>query len=241
LLDLLMRIEAGTANCSGVGDSAVGRAEPNEEEIAMYAAAGICPAGQALYVDDIYANLDVRKVSGHDIGIYYDVDTGIGDFSFKAVGTFYDKYEQIPGGDALLLVEAQEAGIIPPSFPVRGFDDLLRMDGNQRNKYNFTMRWRKAAWGINVAANYLSSFYDSGMTIDDGSPHGIRYVIPSVTTWNASVDYRFDIRKADTRLRFGINNLTDKRAPLADGYFGYFADAHTDSGRSYYLDLRLSF
>ena len=62
-----------------------------------------------------------------------------------------------------------------------------------------------------------------------------------MTTWNTSVDYRFELWKTDSRLRFGVNNFTDERAPLADRYFGYFADAHTDLGRYYYVDLRMSF
>jgi len=37
-----------------------------------------------------------------------------------------------------------------------------------------------------------------------------------------------------------VNNFTDERAPLADRFFGYFADSHRDLGRYYYVDLRLS-
>jgi outer membrane receptor protein involved in Fe transport len=43
------------------------------------------------------------------------------------------------------------------------------------------------------------------------------------------------------RFRLGVKNLTDERAPLADCYFGYFADAHSDYGRYMYVDLRMSF
>jgi hypothetical protein len=41
-------------------------------------------------------------------------------------------------------------------------------------------------------------------------------------------------------VRFGINNFTDRRAPLADRFFGYYADQHSDFGRYYYLDVRVS-
>ena len=34
-------------------------------------------------------------------------------------------------------------------------------------------------------------------------------------------------------------NLNDKRAPLADGYNGFFSDVHSDLGRNYYLDFRV--
>jgi hypothetical protein len=36
-------------------------------------------------------------------------------------------------------------------------------------------------------------------------------------------------------------NFTDERAPLADRYFRYFADAHTEYGRYMYADVRMSF
>jgi outer membrane receptor protein involved in Fe transport len=63
-----------------------------------------------------------------------------------------------------------------------------------------------------------------------------------MTTWNASVDYRFDaFMDTSARIRLGINNLTDERAPLSDSNFGYFADVHSDLGTSYYIDIQLGF
>ena len=38
-----------------------------------------------------------------------------------------------------------------------------------------------------------------------------------------------------------MNNFTNERAPLADDFFGYLSDVHTDLGRYYYLDLRVGF
>ena len=83
----------------------------------------------------------------------------------------------------------------------------------------------------------IGSFYQSSLTLSDG----MRYVIPSMTTYDATFDYRFEVSDVDARARLGIKNLTDERAPLADRFFGYFADAHTDYGRYMYLDIRLSF
>jgi hypothetical protein len=62
-----------------------------------------------------------------------------------------------------------------------------------------------------------------------------------MTTFNASVDYYFNVWDTNSRFRFGINNFTDERAPLADRFFGYFADAHRDLGRYFYVDLRVGF
>jgi iron complex outermembrane receptor protein len=240
LLDLLIKIEAGTGSCAGVGNPAVGHLTLDPEDIPYYLEAGICPSGQVEYVEDKYQNLDTRTVKGHDIGIYYSLDTSWGSWDFKTVGSFYDKYEQEAGGASLLLLEAQEAGILPESYPIRGFDDLLKKDGNQTTKYNASLRWRKDAWGAAITAFYLSRFEQTSLAFTSGD-ESYRYIVPSMSTFNASVDYRFDLWKSDTRLRFGVNNFTNERAPLADRYFGYFADAHRDLGRYFYLDLRLGF
>jgi outer membrane receptor protein involved in Fe transport len=237
LFDLLLRLEAGVSNCASVGNPAVGRVAATTEEAAAFLAAGICPAGIIEYIDDNYANLDTRTVEGHDIGVYWDIDTGIGDFSFKYVGTFYDKYEQTPGGPAQELVDAQMAGIIPSNYPIAGFEDLIGKGGNQDKKMNATLSWRKGDFGAQTTWLYLGSFYDPDLTLADGR----RYVIPSMDTWNLSFDWSFDAFNTRSRLRLGVNNVTDERAPLADGYFGYFEDAHRDLGRSWYLDLRVRF
>ena len=107
--------------------------DPGSDEEALYALAGLCNTGQAARVNDLYANLDTRKVKGHDIGIYYNKDTGAGTFDFRYVASRLDEYEQLASGPALELIEAEEAGILP-SGTVVGFADLVRQNGNQRWK-----------------------------------------------------------------------------------------------------------
>jgi outer membrane receptor protein involved in Fe transport len=62
-----------------------------------------------------------------------------------------------------------------------------------------------------------------------------------MTTIDATVSYSFRMNGNKARLRFAVKNLEDERAPLADRYYGYYADAHQDYGRNYYLDLRVTF
>ena len=88
----------------------------------------LCPVGRADYVEDNYANLDTRIVEGFDFGVYYDLATGIGDWTFTWQGSVYTRYDQEPGNAAQLLLDAQNAGTLPANYPVRGFDDLLRRD-----------------------------------------------------------------------------------------------------------------
>jgi outer membrane receptor protein involved in Fe transport len=92
-------------------------------------------------------------------------------------------------------------------------------------------------FGASLSGNYIGDFYQSSLTLDDGT----LYEIPSMTTYNATFDYTFDVNDVDTRVRLGVRNLTNERAPLADRSFGFFADAHRDFGRSYYLDVRAKF
>lgn len=106
---------------------------------------------------------------------------------------------------------------------------------------NARVRWDYKQWGASLAWFYLSDFYQSSLTLDNDDGTQTIYVIPSHDYFNASIDYDFDIGSSTTRLRLGINNLTDERAPLADRYFGYYSDAHNDYGRSYYLDVRVWF
>jgi len=239
LLDLYYRLQAGTSSCTpDIGDPAVVRSAPDDDQNTYFLAAGICPGGDIDYINDTYQNLDTRTVEGYDIGVYYNVDTKIGNFDFRYVGSFLEKYEQVAGGDAAILLEARDSGLIPVNYPIAGFADLIGMDGNQEERWNFTTAYALGDFGASVTANYIGEFYQDSLTLSDGT----RYIIPSVTTYNARADYTFHFSDDfNFRARLGVNNLTDERAPLADRYFGYFSDAHSDLGRYYYLDLRFKF
>ncbi len=240
VLDLLLRLQQGAGNCSAsVGNPAVVRVtEPDPEEAAIYEAAGICPAGLIRYVDDNYVNLDTRTLKGWDVSLRYSLETSAGDFSLSYLASFLSKFDQVPGGRAAELVEAKDAGLIPASIPVSGFDDLLQKDGNQKARQTLFFSWRKGKLGASLSGRHLGTFYQNSLTLDDGT----KYWIPSVTTWNGTFDYRWKMYERDWRVRLGVNNLFDKRAPLADRYFGFFADAHQgiEYGRNYYLQLRMT-
>ena len=240
LLDLLLRLEAGTSDCSSVtGNSAVTRTASDDPDVdAIWLAAGLCPTGDIRFINDQYANFNTRTVRGYDVGIYYDFDTSLGNFGIRYVGSFLDKFEQTPGGDALLLLDAQSNGQIPANYPVAGFADLIRKDGNQEERMNLTLRWDKGPWGASTTMYHIGDFYQDSLTLSDGT----QYVIPSMTTWNLRVDYTTEIGDGyELRSRLGVNNVGDERAPLADRFFGFFADSHRDYGRSFYFDLRLQF
>ncbi len=239
LLDLLRRIEDGDSNCTNyVGNPAMAYSDANPDDAEYFANAGICPVGQWESADDRYANLDTRIVEGYDIGVFYSTENRLGNWDLAIRGAFYDRYEQVAGAQTQALIDAADSGVFPAGFPSpAGFGDLIRQNGNQEEKYNASLSWNKGNFGARVSGYYLSDFVQTSLGVREGQ----EWVIPSMTTYNASFDYNFEPFDTDTRLRLGVNNLTDERAPLADRFFGYFADAHRDLGRYWYLDARMHF
>ena len=239
VLDLIYRLQHGDADCSSlVANPAVIRdAITDEEAIAIYEAAGICPAGLATRVNDRYANLDTRTLQGYDVGIYWETETDFGDFSLRYLASFTEKFEQEAGGDAATLIEARNSGLLPLSIPVVGFDDLLQRDGNQKFKGTLLATWRMNPWGGAISQTTIGDVYQDHLTLDDGT----RYWLGSMSTWNIRGDYRFEMNEIPARVRFGVRNIFDKRAPLADRYFGFLSDVHRDYGRYFYSDIMLTF
>jgi outer membrane receptor protein involved in Fe transport len=245
-LELVNLLEAGTANCPTTGGPSIGNPavirddpwDPLSEEAALYALAGICNTGEAARVNDLYANLDTRKVKGHDIGVYYTKDTGIGTFDFRYLGSRLDEYEQVASGPAEVLIQAEEDGILPAGTAI-GFANLVKQDGNQRWKHTARLSWRNDAWGAAVTGTKLTDAIDTRPGVaSDGS----QWKIDSMSTYNVSADYRFDtFGDTAARIRVGVNNFTDARAPFTSGRFGYSSDMHRDWGRAWYMDLRLDF
>ena len=234
-LDLMSRLEAGAGNCGSVtGNPLVDRGEADPDETAIYADVGLCPVGEVDAINDTYVNLDTRIVEGFDFGVYYDLPTDIGDWTFTWRGSIYTRYDQEPGPAAQTLIDGVEAGII--DVGPEGYGDILRMDGNQEQKMNASIRWDKNSWAATLAWFYLSDFYDTDAVSTDGD----FWQVSSHSYYNASADYSFDAFGSRSRVRLGVRNLTNERAPIADGYFGFANDAHSDFGRSYYIDFRMA-
>ena len=232
ILELVNNLNAGNANCgAGFNPAVIRSTDIAADEAAVYTAAGLCPAGDIEQISDQYANLDTRVLEGRDITLNYTLDTDTaGRFDFRYQVSNLTKFEQQAGGDAQILLDAADSGLIPPTIPVDGFADLIRRDGNQDQKESMRLSWRINDLTTALTGYRIGSFYQSSLTLGDGT----RYVIPKMTRFNLSFSYRFD----QSRLRLGINNVQDRRAPLADRYFGYFSDAHTDYGRSMYVDYK---
>lgn len=66
-------------------------------------------------------------------------------------------------------------------------------DGNADSKHTIRVSWTLGDWGAPVSGVRLGDFIQASPTLEDpvnGDP--IDYVVPSVTTYNVAVNYRFD-------------------------------------------------
>ena len=184
---------------------------------------------------DPYANAATRTISGDDIGLYYDVETDLGSFKLSINYSETDEFTQEPTAEYAKLVAAQESGRIPFDVTLAGFGDLAGLDGNYTEKTSMKLNYRYGDWGAQLTSLKKGEFYQNSETRSDGT----RFIIPSMRTVNASVYYNFTIGDSDARIKLAVKNIDDERAPLADRFYGFFADAHQDYGRNYYLDFRL--
>jgi outer membrane receptor protein involved in Fe transport len=240
VMDLLLRLQAGNSNCSGdIGNPAVSRddlSDLDSDELGYFAAAGLCPVGRSLVVKDEYLNMATRTIEGRDAVVYYDFETSLGDFALTYADSRTTTFEQTPTGSFNTLQAAIDDGTLPSYTVLDGFGDLLGRDGNYERKSSFRVNYSKGDFGASVSALKIGSFYQAKI---NKSSDGSRWIIPSMTTVNASVYYKFEVMDRDARVKLGIKNINDKRAPLADGYNGFFSDVHSDLGKNYYLDFRV--
>jgi len=234
--DMLVRFANGTNNCDTfAGDPLVVREAADDGDAAGFAAAGVCPFGDIKYIKNNYTNMALRTVAGTDLGVYFNVESDIGDFDVRYIGTFLDKFEQKASGDFAALQAKKDAGEIPDSIPLKGFGDLLGKDGVYDNKHTLRVSWDKGPYRVSLFGLKKGSFEQTSLGLKDGKP----YIVPSMTTLNLTMSYDFELNDHDARIRFAVKNLKDERAPTADRYYGYYADAHQDYGRNYYLDFTI--
>ena len=237
--DLALLIDHGTSDCgSFAGNPATVRediSEVGDNDLALFAAAGICPVGEAYQILDEYLNLATRTLEGQDIGVSYDFESALGEFGIRYNATFTDTFSQVPTGDFDTIQAAQSSGAIPAYVNLTGFGNLLGIDGNYDEKHSMKLLWSKGSWGGSLTGLKKGDFIQSSLTLADGT----EYVVPSMTTMDASLYYKFKVAGNRARIKFAVKNIEDERAPTADRFFGYFADAHQDLGRNYYLSLKV--
>jgi iron complex outermembrane receptor protein len=234
-LDYLLRLQ-GSSNPNVV------RADPNQDDIDFYNAAGLTPAGEILFVRDTYDNNEDIDVEGTDYGVYYSLDdTPIGDFDFKVNASYLDTYFIALSPGAQQIADAVESGLISDEITVSQEGDIILQNGQPEWRVSGSVTWRhRSGWGAGARANYTSEFIDTGAGLD---PNGDPFFVDAWTQTNAYVQYDIDAEGLldGMRIRVGANNIFDEDPPLADETNGYDAAYHSIRGRQVYFDVRKRF
>jgi len=236
LLDLFLRLQSNDlSNCAGVvTNSAVVRQAPDNPQ--SFLDAGICPFGLAERVEDNYANLNDRTLEGTDLGVYYDIDTWFGKFSLKHQVSMLTKREQNYGPTLTTLAQAMADGFLPVRA-IDGFGDILAVNGAPKRKAYTSLRFRSGNWALGINQNARSTVYEDRTIGSAGS----MWAVKPFKTMNVYSDYYTKFNDGDLRIRMGVNNWHDRRAPLASSRMGYFEDLDNNLQRNFYLDLRFTY
>jgi len=235
ILDYVLRMQGQT-------NPNVVRAEPNADDIARFAGTGLAPAGQVLYVIDRYVNLLPQTVRGLDFGINWNSpDTRIGRFNLVMNGNKLLEYSREVPSEIQQLFDAGEAGIINPAATagIGGYGDLMRRNGKVRWKWTGNLFWDYGNVQMGTTARYTSDYYDTNAQYPDG-----RFWEPrSHTTWNAYLKYSFAHEGlwSGTSIRFGVNNLENRRPPKTAALNGYLATMYSPVPRYWYVNVTKEF
>ena len=178
-----------------------------------------------------------RTVEGMDVAIVYTFDTKHGDFTFKYNGSFTDEFDQEATSQFAAMQALADNGTIPENIPLQGFGDLLGKDGSLEEKHSYKLYYNAGQWGASLSGLTKGDFVQSKF----GTINGVGFTIPEMTTMDLAVWSKFDLDGKEARVKYTIKNFEDERAPLADGYQGYFSDIHQDLGMIHQLELRVRF
>lgn len=216
------------------------RADPDAQQIADAAAAGLAPVGTLLSIKDDYLNLQPRESEGLDLRLLYNLrDTPWGDWRLNINASQKLKLYQEASEQHQVLLDALEQGIIS-GVTVGGVEDLVRRNGRPEWKVTASLTWNLGPWTSGWYSSYVSDFYDSGATDVETGDY---WIVDEWLTHNLYLQYSFDGPGplSDTRIRIGARNIFDEEPPLADERFGYVGSVHSNRGRWWYASLRKSF
>ncbi|MBA4761185.1 TonB-dependent receptor [Sphingomonas sp.] len=235
-LDYLLRL-------NGSSNPNVQRAAPTQAEIDAFAGTGLDPVGRVIQVIDNYNNLSPRTVRGLDLALYYEInDTPLGDFDVKLNAAHLFKFYQEPDALRQSLIDAQENGTIDPTITIAGAQDLLEQDGRPKWRGSATVTWRLGKLGLGYFGSYVGPVNDLGAALADGTTWRVDEHVTHSIYGQVSFGKKDNAGPmANTRIRFGIRNLTNNLAPLADNPFGYIGDLYGNRGRQFYVSARKAF
>lgn len=230
ILDYLNRV-GGTTNTNVV------RAEPTADDIALFTAAGLTPAGQVLFVNDRYRNLLPQEAAGFDFGFKYQLNgTRLGSFSLNVNAAYLTKFLRDPSPDIQVLLDARAAGTINAGTNIAEGGSLIRRDGRPKWKATGSFNWTLNQFELGAFTQYTSSVLDTDLVDAQGS----FFTIDDQITGNLYLQYTVGEKGAQNlRLRLGVRNITNEQPPLSSS--GYQANLYNPYGRYWYANVRGSF
>jgi outer membrane receptor protein involved in Fe transport len=227
ILDYLLR-QSGSSNPNVV------RAAPTADDIAAFAGTGLAAAGQVLYVNDKYTNLQPQDVEGLDIGVMYRLSTDkLGDFDLNVNAAHLIKYYQSPSPGIAELMAARSAGKINAGTTITGGGNLLQQNGKTDWKVSASLTWRYKQLTVGGFTQYIGEYNDTALLDSAGAP----WVVESQVTGNLYGEY--DFAQANTKLRLGVRNITDKDPPLSSA--GYDGTVYLPYARYWYVSVKKTF
>lgn len=227
-LDYLRRLNGGT-------NPNVVRAAPTANQIAIYTAAGLAPAGDIISVSDPYINFQPRTFEGIDYALIFNVDVFGGEFGLKLNAAQLREAQQQPSADGQALLNAVRDGTITDQVSVAGVEDLVRQNARPEWRYNLGLSWRNSNWNFGLFYNYVGEVIDTSVT----GVGGARFTVGSFETINLTAGYSFQwAEKGKTTIRVGVNNIEDQEPPIADEFAsGYYPSLHSNRGRFIYVSV----
>jgi outer membrane receptor protein involved in Fe transport len=227
ILDYLLR-QSGSSNPNVV------RAAPTADDIAAFAGTGLAAAGQVLYVNDKYTNLQPQDVEGLDLGLMYRLSTDkLGDFDLNVNAAHLIKYYQSPSPGISELLAARNAGKINAGTTITGGGNLLQQNGKTDWKVSAALTWRYKQLTVGGFTQYIGEYNDTALIDSAGAP----WVVDSQITANLYGEY--DFASANTKLRLGVRNITDKDPPLSSA--GYDGTVYLPYARYWYVSVKKTF
>lgn len=250
------QIDLGSGTANYKGDPDVERFALTPEDIAAFNAYNTAnpgnrtaAAGRIFSRNQPFLNLSSSEHSGVDFGFRYELrDLPIGDMVFSSEWAYLNKAETT----------------LSPANVAPTVNNLLLANGAAEWRGTSNVFWRNGPWNAGLGIYFVGETHDAGATTTKaiydslGQPDYIepfftqgrtvyRRVVDSFTSYNLSVGYEFDGSRysmlRDTRLRFGVINLTDKEPPLASENFGYDPAVSQSllTGRSWNIQITRKF
>ncbi|WP_411820056.1 TonB-dependent receptor [Hyphococcus formosus] len=226
----------------------VEREDPDADRIADIAAYNIAngtsiePFGDILFVNETFLNLQTRKTAGFDFfGRYETPRTKYGRFKVSVNAALLTKYEQDPFDEVLpLLSDSISSENIDPS----SVGDLIQVESRPKWRGSANFRWNyNSNVGVGMNARYVGRVYDPDVTatLEDGTEIDFEVSRWYRLDFYADYSFRRSGPLSGTRIRVGINNLTNNEPPLYDNSAGYSGRLHSVTPRYFYFDVRKRF